>query len=84
MPAMTNLDIIDTTGHGRRHSDKKEPGNSTSQGDPQKQSRTLCEENYRSRALRGRQSFTDSTLPTQNNSINYKTYRVIISFTITN
>ena len=84
MMKLTNLDVINTTGHGRRQSDKREPGNSTSQGELQKQSRTLCEENYRSRALRGRQSFTDSTLPTQNNSINYKTYRVIISYTITN
>ena len=84
MMMLTNLDVINTTGHGRRHSDKREPGNSTSQGEPQKQSRTLCEENYRSRALRGRQSFKDSTLPTQYNSINYTTDRVIISFTITN
>ena len=72
---LTNLDVINTTGHGRRQSDKREPGNSTSQGELQKQSRTLWEENYRSRALRGRQSLTDSTVTTQNNSINYKTYR---------
>ena len=71
---LTSIDVINTTGHGRRQSDKREPGNSTTQGELQKQSR----------ALRGRQSSTDSTVTTQNNSINYKTYRVIISFTIIN
>ena len=45
MMMSTNLDVINTIEHGRRHSDKEEPGNSASQGEPQKQSSTLCEEN---------------------------------------
>ena len=71
MPMMTNPDIINTTGHGRRQSHsrqnqlQREPESITPQGGLQKQGR----------ALRGRQSSANSTETTQYNSINYTTYR---------
>jgi len=76
MMMLTNLEVINTIEQGRRHSDRKEPGNSASQGEPQKQSRTLYEENYRRRALRGRRNSEDSTLPTQYNNVNHTTDRM--------
>ena len=67
------INIIEQVG---RQSDRKELGNSASPREPQKQSRTRCEENYSRRALRGRRNSKDSTLPTQYNSVNYKTDRM--------